>query len=199
MQLPLEAVQEFVISTQRFSAANGRSEGAAINMITKSGGNSLSRLRFRLLPGSNSSNATDTLAAQSGQKPPYSRQFFGGSVGGPSLRTSFSVSSLSSGSVSTPVLLNLRTRFPNCHSGGRWLGSAAFRNHPDSVFREPLTTAASITSSATAKPPTSATARNPITAERSIQRNRRLDRRQFHQESSAGRQLHAQLCSLEHA
>jgi len=37
MQLPLEAVQEFAISTQRFSAANGRSEGAAINMITKSG------------------------------------------------------------------------------------------------------------------------------------------------------------------
>src|SRR6266566_1679985 len=39
MQLPLEAVQEFVISTQRFSAVNGRSEGAAINMITKSGTN----------------------------------------------------------------------------------------------------------------------------------------------------------------
>ena len=39
MQLPLEAVQEFAISTQRFSAANGRSEGAAINMITKSGTN----------------------------------------------------------------------------------------------------------------------------------------------------------------
>ena len=40
MQLPLEAVQEFQISTQRFSAENGRSEGAAINMITKSGTNS---------------------------------------------------------------------------------------------------------------------------------------------------------------
>src|SRR5438128_3030778 len=39
MQLPLEAVQEFVISTQRFSAANGRTEGAAINMVTKSGTN----------------------------------------------------------------------------------------------------------------------------------------------------------------
>src|SRR5205085_4427024 len=39
MQLPLEAVQEFHISTQRFSAENGRSEGAAINMITKSGTN----------------------------------------------------------------------------------------------------------------------------------------------------------------
>ncbi|HVH72026.1 MAG TPA: carboxypeptidase-like regulatory domain-containing protein, partial [Candidatus Dormibacteraeota bacterium] len=30
MQMPLEAVQEFQISTQRFSAVNGRSEGAAI-------------------------------------------------------------------------------------------------------------------------------------------------------------------------
>jgi hypothetical protein len=41
MQLPLEGVQEFIISTQRFSAANGRSEGAAINMITKQGSNQL--------------------------------------------------------------------------------------------------------------------------------------------------------------
>jgi len=40
MQLPLEAVQEFQISTQRFSAENGRSEGATINMITKQGTNS---------------------------------------------------------------------------------------------------------------------------------------------------------------
>src|SRR5438132_7936219 len=39
MQLPAEAVQEFQISTQRFSAVNGRSEGAAINVITKSGSN----------------------------------------------------------------------------------------------------------------------------------------------------------------
>jgi len=39
MQLALEAVQEFIISTQRFSAANGRSEGAAVNVVTKSGQN----------------------------------------------------------------------------------------------------------------------------------------------------------------
>src|SRR5258708_28470655 len=39
MQLPLGAVQEFNISTQRFSAANGRSEGAAVNVITKAGSN----------------------------------------------------------------------------------------------------------------------------------------------------------------
>jgi len=85
MQLPLEAVQEFVISTQRFSAANGRSEGAAINMITKSGGNSYHGSAFGFFR-EQQFNATDTLAAQSGQKPPYSRQFFGGSEGGPVIK-----------------------------------------------------------------------------------------------------------------
>src|SRR3989475_4324501 len=40
MQLPLGAVQEYIISTQRFSAANGRSEGAAVNVVSKSGSNS---------------------------------------------------------------------------------------------------------------------------------------------------------------
>src|SRR6202035_620871 len=39
MQLPLESILEFNISTQRFSAANGRSEGAAVNVLTKSGSN----------------------------------------------------------------------------------------------------------------------------------------------------------------
>src|SRR5438105_13060256 len=38
MQFPLESIQEFVISTQRFSAVNGRSEGAAVNVVTKAGG-----------------------------------------------------------------------------------------------------------------------------------------------------------------
>src|SRR5437899_4476402 len=37
MQLPLAAVQEFIISPNRFSAANGRTEGAALNVVTKSG------------------------------------------------------------------------------------------------------------------------------------------------------------------
>ena len=35
MQLPAEAVQEFQISTQRFSAVNGRSSGAAINVSSR--------------------------------------------------------------------------------------------------------------------------------------------------------------------
>src|SRR5499427_3871064 len=82
MQLPLEAVQEFVISTQRFSAANGRSEGAAINMITKAGSNTYHGSAFGFFR-EQQFNAENVFEQKSGQKGPYSRQFFGGSVGGP--------------------------------------------------------------------------------------------------------------------
>src|SRR5438876_5042575 len=82
MQLPLEAVQEFVISTQRFSAANGRSEGAAINLITKAGTNNYHGSAFGFFR-EQQFNAANVFEQQSGQKGPYSRQFFGGSMGGP--------------------------------------------------------------------------------------------------------------------
>ena len=86
MQLPLEAVQEFVISTQRFSAVNGRSEGAAINMITKSGSNSYHGSIFGYFRDtsldSDEKDATGTGGTTSSH-PDYTRQQFGGSVGGP--------------------------------------------------------------------------------------------------------------------
>jgi outer membrane receptor protein involved in Fe transport len=82
MQLPLEAVQEFVISTQRFSAANGRSEGAAINMITKAGTNKYHGSLFGFFR-EQQFNAENVDEQAAGVKGPYSRQFFGGSVGGP--------------------------------------------------------------------------------------------------------------------
>lgn len=86
MQLPLEAVEEFVISTQRFSAANGRSEGAAINMITKSGSNSYHGSLFGFFRDQ-ALNAIDANSDKpGGKKPPYSRQQFGGSVGGPFIK-----------------------------------------------------------------------------------------------------------------
>jgi outer membrane receptor protein involved in Fe transport len=82
MQLPLEAVQEFAISTQRFSAANGRSEGAAINMITKSGSNQYHGSAFGYFRdqalNKDQKQVDGTLV-----NPPYSRQQFGGSIGGP--------------------------------------------------------------------------------------------------------------------
>jgi hypothetical protein len=86
MQLPLESIEEFNISTQRFSAANGRSEGAAVNVITKAGTNDFHGSIFF----QDRDQVFDTLnyfeqAAHggSGQKAPFSRQQFGGSVGGP--------------------------------------------------------------------------------------------------------------------
>jgi len=82
MQLPLEAVSEFVISTQRFSAANGRSEGAAINMITKSGTNDYHGSLF----GFFRDQALNAQNVFEGEKGPYSRQFFGGSFGAPIIK-----------------------------------------------------------------------------------------------------------------
>src|SRR5260370_41443744 len=89
MQLPAEAVQEFQVSTQRFSAVNGRSEGAAINVITKSGTNNYHGSAFGFFRDQ-ALNAAQKLpdpgnAAKpySYSTPPYSRQCFGGSIGGP--------------------------------------------------------------------------------------------------------------------
>jgi len=83
MQLPLEAVQEFNISTQRFSAANGRSEGAAITAITRSGTNQVHGSLY-LLDRNQALNANDYFDAQAGNpKSDYGRQQFGGAFGGP--------------------------------------------------------------------------------------------------------------------
>ena len=91
MQLPAEAVQEFQVSTQRFSAVNGRSEGAAINVITKSGANQYHGSVFGFFRDQ-ALNAAQTQASPSpvatdpqttSINPPYSRQWFGGSIGGP--------------------------------------------------------------------------------------------------------------------
>src|SRR2546421_11469564 len=83
MQLPLEAIQEFAISTQRFSAANGRTEGAAVNVVMKRGENDFHGSAF-LLERNQRLNTNDFFSKQSDQpKAPFSRQQFGGSVGGP--------------------------------------------------------------------------------------------------------------------
>ncbi len=83
MQLPLEAVLEFNISTQRFSAANGRSEGAAVNVITKSGTNQYHGSLF-FFERDTSLTANDYISKQSNQPtPPINRLQYGGSFGGP--------------------------------------------------------------------------------------------------------------------
>ena len=89
----MEGIQEFALSTQRFSAANGRSGGALLSVISKSGTNSVHGSVFgffrddvlnanapKLLADANPNlfpNPADAV------KPPFSRQQFGGSIGGP--------------------------------------------------------------------------------------------------------------------
>src|SRR5215469_11706408 len=86
MQLPAEAVQEFAVSTQRFSAVNGRSAGAAINVITKSGTNAYHGSAFGFFRDQ-AFNADQKIAngdgTTSSANPPYARQWYGGSFGGP--------------------------------------------------------------------------------------------------------------------
>lgn len=83
MQLPLTAVEEFTISTQRFSAVNGRSEGAAVNVITKSGSNKFHGGGY-FYDTQTALNANNFFSEQSGQPTPqFERQQFGGDVGGP--------------------------------------------------------------------------------------------------------------------
>ncbi|HEX6719063.1 MAG TPA: carboxypeptidase regulatory-like domain-containing protein [Pyrinomonadaceae bacterium] len=84
MQFPLEAIQEFVISTARFSAVNGRSEGAAINVVTKSGSSEYHGSVFYFLRDKKLNAAEVSASNQSVKsKPPFNRKQWGGSIGGP--------------------------------------------------------------------------------------------------------------------
>src|SRR5205823_4253297 len=88
----MEGIQEFALSTQRFSAANGRSGGALLSVITKSGTNQLHGSLFGFFRDDKlKANAPALLAkpnptqfdAGNAVKPPFSRHQFGGSIGGP--------------------------------------------------------------------------------------------------------------------
>jgi outer membrane receptor protein involved in Fe transport len=78
-----EAVQEFQIATNRFSAELGRSGSSVINIVTKAGTNELHGAasvffrdrRFQGLPA--------TFDRGSGQKPPFDRQQYAFAIGGP--------------------------------------------------------------------------------------------------------------------
>jgi hypothetical protein len=89
----MEGVQEFALSTQRFSAANGRSGGALLSVISKSGTNNVHGTVFGFFRNDKlNANAPALLAkanpllfpsSSDAVKPPFSRQQFGGSIGGP--------------------------------------------------------------------------------------------------------------------
>jgi outer membrane receptor protein involved in Fe transport len=89
----MEGIQEFALSTQRFSAANGRSGGALLSVVSKSGTNDIHGSAFGFFRTEKlNANAPAKLASvnptlfpdpNDAIKPPFSREQFGGSIGGP--------------------------------------------------------------------------------------------------------------------
>lgn len=81
--IPEDAVQEFQIATNRFSATLGRSASSVTNVVTKQGGNNLHGgigfyERDRVLQG-----LPATYDPTVGTTPPFHRQQYAGDIGGP--------------------------------------------------------------------------------------------------------------------
>jgi hypothetical protein len=79
----LEGIQEFNVITNRYTAESGRTVGGIVNVVTKSGTNSLHGSAFGLFQVS-TFNKNDFFTEQQGlPKPIFHRYHFGGSAGGP--------------------------------------------------------------------------------------------------------------------
>jgi len=78
-----EAVREFQVLANGYSAEFGRSSGGVLNVITKSGTNEISGSGFLLHRGENLASTLDTFDGKTIPKTNFSQQQFGGSVGGP--------------------------------------------------------------------------------------------------------------------
>ena len=83
MSFTMEGVEEFRVQTNQFSAADGRTGGAAITILTKSGTNQHSGSGF-YFGRDRAMTARDIFAVRDDIKEePYRRQQYGGSIGGP--------------------------------------------------------------------------------------------------------------------
>jgi hypothetical protein len=80
---PLEAIQEFNVTTQQFDAEHGRSSGGVLNVVTKSGTNALRGSWFTLLRDDALNARTFSEKINRIDKQTYRRYQFGGSAGGP--------------------------------------------------------------------------------------------------------------------
>jgi hypothetical protein len=82
----LEAVREFAVMANQFSAEYGQASGAVVSVITRSGTNDLQGRVFAFHRG-DALDAQDPFSkAQGSGKAPFSQQRYGGFVGGPILR-----------------------------------------------------------------------------------------------------------------
>ena len=82
----LEAVREFAVMTNQFSAEYGLSSGAVFTVITRSGTNDLSGRAFVFHRGDGLDAQNPFSKAQGSGQAPFSQQRFGGFLGGPIVR-----------------------------------------------------------------------------------------------------------------
>ena len=81
-----ESLEQFQLASSQFTAADGRTGGAAVTLVTKSGTNALHGSAFGY-ERDRKLTAKDFFTKQAnGEKAPFSRQQFGGSIGGPIIR-----------------------------------------------------------------------------------------------------------------
>jgi len=85
-QFSADAIQEYKVTTQRYSAEFGRSTGGLVNVITKSGTNNLHGTAFVFGRNENLNSETFFENEAGTGKQPFSQQQTGGSIGGPIAR-----------------------------------------------------------------------------------------------------------------
>jgi hypothetical protein len=78
---PIDSIQEFKVETNNYAADSGRLGGAVLNATIKSGSNAFHGTAYDFLRN-NVLNARN-LFAETGPKPEFTRNQFGGSLGGP--------------------------------------------------------------------------------------------------------------------
>jgi len=83
MSFTTESLETFQLASNQFSAADGRSSGAAISLVTKSGTNQLHGTVFGYERDRKLTSKDYFTRQGNGTKSPFSRQQFGGSFGGP--------------------------------------------------------------------------------------------------------------------
>lgn len=84
--LGVDAIQEFSVLTGGFSAEYGRASGGVVNAVSKSGTNSFHGDAYEFLRNS-ALDANDFFSVGAGNpKPPFRRNQFGGSLGGPIIK-----------------------------------------------------------------------------------------------------------------
>src|SRR4029077_13198032 len=83
--LGVDAIQEFSVLTTNYSADYGKTSGGVVNAITRSGTNEIHGSAYAFLRNS-ARDARHSFDAPTQSIPPFKRNQFGGTIGGPIVR-----------------------------------------------------------------------------------------------------------------